>query len=155
MLEELLSVSSIITDLESTEKEEVYAEIVEKMVEKQSNIDRDEAIESLKKRESKMTTGILPGIAVPHAICNSVNGVEIVVGISKKGIDYDSLDKKPVHLIFMFLFAPDETEKHLKIMQTLASILQNADFYSEIMNKKTAAEIYDTICQFEQKIELI
>ena len=154
MLGQIFTPDKIKIHLESTEKDEAFAEIVETMVSAQPQIDRDCAMQALENRESKMSTGILPGIAVPHAICSSVKGLEGVIGISKEGINYDSLDKKLVHVIFMFLFAPGETEKHLQLMKDLAAVLQSPNFYQEIMAKTSAQEVYETICRIERDLEI-
>jgi len=155
MLKEIFTPAKILINLESTEKDEAFAEILENMISSQPQINRSEAMDALEERESKMSTGILPGIAVPHTLCKSVKGLEGAIAISKEGIDYDSLDKKLVHIVFMFLFEPGETEKHLKLMKELASILQSPDFYTEIMSQTTAQGVYEAICRFEQNLDLI
>ena len=102
-------------------------------------------------RENKMTTGIMHQIAVPHGVVESAEGVVGAIGISRKGIDYDSLDKAPVHVVFLLACSPEAAELHLKVFKELAAVLQNPAFVKEIMEKKTVQEVYDYINQKEME----
>jgi mannitol/fructose-specific phosphotransferase system IIA component (Ntr-type) len=114
------------------------------------NLDnRDEILENLWKRERKMTTGIAPNIAIPHTHISSVDKTYGVLGISQKGIDYDSLDGKPVHIVMLLIGNDKEPEGHLKILKNLSVLLTNPDFYPTIVKCKTPKELSDTIVEFE------
>ena len=152
MFSEIFPVSNIIVDLESEDKDELFEELVEVLVSAHPEINRAEAMSALKERENKMSTGIMPGIAVPHAISTTVKGVVGAIGISRNGIDYDSLDGKPVHVVFMLLFSPDETERHLQIMKQFAGLLQYQDLCNDLIKKQTPEEIYDLICSCEKSM---
>ena len=92
ILGQVFSLESIKVDLQSDNKDEVFEELVEKLLEVCPGLDRNKVLDALIEREQKMSTGIFPGIAVPHARTDMVDRVHGVIGISKKGIDYDSLD---------------------------------------------------------------
>ncbi len=152
VLDQVFSPESVIMQLESSDKEELFEELLESLVAVQPEIDRAQALAALRDRESKMSTGILHGIAVPHGHCDCVKGVIGAIGISRKGIDYEALDKAPVNLVFMVLSSPQETEKHLKVLKALASILQNPLFAKEIVEKQNARQVYELVCQYEASI---
>lgn len=149
ILEWGFSPKTVIVDLESTDKDELFEEMVETMVVAHPEIDRAQALEALKERESKMSTGIMHNIAVPHGNCASVKEVVGAIGISHKGIDYDSLDKAPVHLVFMILCNPEHPEMHLSVLKELSSVLQSPAFLKEVMEKKSGQEVYDLLCAFK------
>ena len=152
VLEQVFSPKSIILNLESTDKEELFEEMVEAIVSVQPQINRAEALAALNEREAKMSTGIMHDIAVPHGSCMTAKGIVGAIGISRRGIDYDSLDKAPVHLIFMLLSNPEETERHLSVLRELASVLQNPVFSKEVIEKQTAQEVYDLLCKYESSL---
>lgn len=152
VLDQVFSPESVIMQLESSDKEELFEELLESLVAVQPEIDRAQALAALRDRESKMSTGILHGIAVPHGHCDCVKGIIGAIGISRKGIDYEALDKAPVNLVFMVLSSPQETEKHLKVLKALASILQNPLFAKEIVEKQNARQVYELVCQYEASI---
>lgn len=151
VLGQVFSPKTIIVNLESEDKDEVFEELVDSIISVQPQLNRTAAVEALQERESKMSTGIVHGIAVPHGITDSVNGVVGAIGISQKGIDYDALDNAPVHLVFMLLISPEEREKHLQILSSLLKVLQNPNSVNLLMEKKSAKEVYDTLCAFETK----
>ena len=152
ILDQVFSPESVILNLESSDKEELFEELLESIVAVQPEIDRAQALSALRERESKMSTGIMHGIAVPHGHCPCVKNVVGAIGISRKGIDYDALDKAPVSLVFMVLSAPEETERHLKVLKALASILQNPMFAKQIVEMQNARQVYDLVCQYEASL---
>jgi nitrogen PTS system EIIA component len=152
MLGQIFPSENIIVNLESEDKDEVFEEMVEVLVSVQPQINREEVLAALRLREAKMSTGVMPGIAVPHAISTTIKGLAGAIGISHKGIEYDALDEHPVHIIFMLLFAPLETEQHLQVMRELSGILQMPDFTKVITSKKTPQEVHDAICAFEAEL---
>ena len=152
-LKQIFSPSSIILNLESTDKDELFEEMVEAVHTFKPEINREEALTSIRERESKMSTGIMHDVAVPHGSCSSVGGVVGAIGISRKGIDYDALDKAPVHFVFMLLSNVEETEKHLSALKLLASVLQSPEFIKEIFVKETPQDVYNVLCEYESKID--
>jgi PTS system fructose-specific IIC component/PTS system nitrogen regulatory IIA component len=72
-----------------------------------------------------------------------------VLGISRRGIDYDALDGEPVYLIFMVLIPQKDTEKHLRILKRMAELLENPQFYIELVAQKDPQGVYNTIRKYE------
>lgn len=151
VLEQVFAPQGIILNLESEDKDELFEEMLEAVVKLQPSINRAEALKALHERENKMTTGIMHQIAVPHGVVESAEGVVGAIGISRKGIDYDSLDKASVHVVFLLACSPEAAELHLKVFKELAAVLQNPAFVKEIMEKKTVQEVYDYINQKEME----
>lgn len=152
MLQSLIKPQAVNVDLQSEDKDEVFEEMTETLIALCPGLDRSEVLQSLLSREAKMTTGIIPGIAVPHAICTKVKNPVCAVGISKKGIDFDSLDGKPVHIIFMSLFPENDTATHLGIMQEFAYIFDEPNFYRSIMEKSTPEQVVQAIILAEDNL---
>ncbi len=140
-LQQVFSKESIIPDLQSTDKEELFEEMLQAIINVQPDINREEALSALSERESKMTTGIIPSIAVPHCRIDTVRGVAGAIGISRKGIDYDSLDGKPVHFVFMLICNSIEDALHLEVLKNLSVKLENPSFMQSLSECKTADEV--------------
>lgn len=152
ILGQIFPKETVIVDLESTEKDELFEELIEKIHSYSDSFDRSVALDSLNDRESKMTTGIMHSVAIPHALIPSFEGTVGAIGISRDGIDYDSLDKAPVHLIFMILGAEDETERHIQILKQLASVLQLPGFVEKMINCKSSSEVHNLLCDSEDSL---
>ena len=91
MLGSLITPSRVKLNLESTEWDECFSELLEVMIENNPKIIRTQAISALVQREEKMSTAVFPSVAVPHATCNSVKETQIVLGISSRGVDFEDL----------------------------------------------------------------
>ena len=150
VLGQIFSPEAICVNLQSESKDEVFEELVEKLVEVYSGLDRTKVLNALLEREQKMSTGIFPGIAVPHARTDMVDKVCGVIGVSKKGIDYDSLDKKPVHLFFVLLSPVGDCEYHLRVITQLTQLIKIPRVCDEILAQKTESGVYSVICRYEE-----
>jgi PTS system fructose-specific IIC component/PTS system nitrogen regulatory IIA component len=153
VLGDVFSPKAINVNLESETEDEVFEELVEIFLSAYPSCtaSRGELLASLKERESKMSTGIMYGVAVPHCRLNGIKGVHGVIGISQRGIDFDAIDHSPTHLFFLIVSSPDSTEYHLRVLKRLALILDVPSFYKEMMAQKNAQDVYDLICKYEDE----
>jgi len=119
--------------LEAEDKDEVFEEMADLFCQTVKTGDRKEILEALWERESKMSTGIQKGIAIPHGKVKSLENVYGILGISKNGIDYDALDDQPVYLLFMLLAPKADSEVPLHILKRLSELLDNPQFYTELL----------------------
>ena len=153
LLDKVFNPKAVNIDLKSEDKDEVFEELIEELVSVNPSLDRSVALAAVKEREAKMSTGIMSGIAVPHAKTSAVTDVQGAIGISRSGIDYDALDGKPVHLIVLILSGADSTELHLRVLKRLARLLENSEFYAELMDQKTAEAAYNVFCKYEKELK--
>jgi len=151
LLSEVFVPQFIICGLKEVNKEKVFEEMSEHFCKATKKNVQKEIIASLKERESKMSTGIQEGIAIPHAKTTVLDDVYGVLGVSKTGIDYDSLDGKPVHLVMMLLAPPVEAERHLHLLQRMAAFLRNQNFYTSIIEAPDGESIYQIIKKYESE----
>ena len=110
---------------------------------------RHKLLIDLVNREKKATTGIGQGIALPHV--RTMQAKEFIMGLarSKKGYDFDSMDKKPVHLFFVMAAPPYEDALYLKVFKALAEILRFDYFREELLNVSSEYEIIRAIKRME------
>ena len=104
--------------------------------------DNEKLITDTLDREEKGSTGIGAGIAIPHARTTGVNELVGALGISEQGIDFESADGKPCHLIFLILAPPEESTRYLKALSAVAFIGKDPDLISRL---KSAASPDDVI----------
>jgi len=149
LLSEVFLPEFIKTNLEAVDKEEVFEELVDHFCAARNSPERENILAALRERESKMSTGIQHGIAIPHGKTNAVERMYGILGVSKKGIEYDALDGKPVTLVMMILAPPVEAEKHLHLLQRMAEVLRNQSFYADVTGAETPEAIYQVIKRYE------
>lgn len=127
---EFLSKKAILADIKSTKKEEVIKELVDALVaagemEKRC---RNKLIDALMTRESLGSTAIGQGIAIPHAKSDCVDKLIAAFGLSRKGVDFDSLDAEPAYLFFLLVAPQDSAGPHLKALARISRLLKDKYF---------------------------
>lgn len=133
-------------DLKAKTKDELLKEIVDLFINVKYLKHSDNVLEMLHQRERLGSTGIGKGIAIPHGRTTSVTEIMIAFGKSKEGIDYDSIDGKPVHLVFMIIAPPqDENNMYLPILGKMVEILSKAKNRSRLIEAESFSEFIEVI----------
>jgi mannitol/fructose-specific phosphotransferase system IIA component (Ntr-type) len=122
----------MIVDLQGSDRWEVIDELVNHLIssEKIQSAHRNSIIAAVRKRELSMSTGIGFGIGIPHASTHLVSEVVEIIGRSKNGINFDSLDGKLVHKVILFLVPAGQFQKHAGILANIAKQMHKTDFWS-------------------------
>ncbi len=120
----------MIVDLQGGDRWQVIDELIDHLVAagKIEPQNRDLIASAVRKREMSMSTGIGFGIGIPHASTNLISDVVEVVGRSKTGIDFGSLDGKLVYKVCLFLVPQGEFHKHVHTLANIAKMLHKNDF---------------------------
>ena len=138
----------IIADITSNSKASVLSEMVALIGKSGKISDIKEYENAINTRENILSTGIGLGVAVPHAKTNHVSDFAVALGRTQAGIDFDSIDDKPVHLIFM-IAGPEEQQKvYLKILAKISLIARNEDIKKQIIEAQSIEEIYNILKVF-------
>lgn len=130
----------------ATTKEEAIDELVKVSKDDGKVSDPDNFKKALLKRESIMSTGIGYGVAIPHVKLDYIPEFFITIGINKKGIDWDSLDNKPVYLMFLIAGPDNQQEKYLRILAKLTLVIKNPERRKKLIEAETK---YDVLKIFE------
>ena len=137
-----------ILNLAGTTKEEVFSELVNAITAVHPECNGAAMLASLWEREKKLSTGISSGVAIPHSICSGVGTVVGAVGISKTGVEYDALDKKPVHVIFMLVMGEGAKEDHLRILDKVFALVRT-EALPLIRDAQNVQEIHAVLSRFK------
>jgi PTS system fructose-specific IIC component/PTS system nitrogen regulatory IIA component len=137
-------------NLEAEDKDEAFEEMVDHFCSAKRLSTREEILDAIREREAKMSTGIKKGIAIPHGKTSAVESISGMLGISKKGVDYEALDGEPVYIMFMILAPVRDTELHLKVLKRLAELLDNPQFYTELALQSDSQGAWQVIKKYEE-----
>ena len=148
-LSELFAPERIKTNLEAEDKPEVFEELVDFLALRYGLSCKDRILEAICRREEKMSTGIKRGIAIPHAKIDVTKGIIGVLGISRKGIDYESLDGEPVRLLFLLVSSESAAVSHLSALKRIALLADVPDFYTQMLAAETPEEANQIIARHE------
>ncbi len=153
LLQRVFAASSIKIGLESEDKDELFEELVD-LLAKQDGKDfpRASVLAAVRDREDKMSTGIKKGIALPHGKAEGLSGLSGALGISKRGIEYSSLDGEPVYLVFMLVSSPKDSELHLAALKRLAVLLDDPEFYTDLLRSDSPERASSIIRNYESRL---
>lgn len=150
-LSEILSENCISLDIRQKSKPDVIEEMAQLATHSGHVYDPPALVEALMARERIQTTGIGHGMAIPHATAEGVRGLVLSLGISRQGIEYDALDGKPVHLIFMLAGEPRLQTSFLSILSKISRFFRKAVFRDDVLKAASAEEIVALIRSREEE----
>lgn len=150
---DFLSKKSIITDIKSTKKEDVLRELVDALI-NSGEIEkrfRNKLIEALMAREALGSTAIGQGIAIPHAKSDCVTKLVAAFGVSKKGVDFDSLDGELAYIFFLLVAPQDSAGPHLKALARISRLLKDKYFRDTLRNSSDEKAVIKIISEEDEK----
>ena len=140
-----------IKKLSSVNKKEALEEMVELIGISELITDKKEFLEKIIERENILSTGIGLGIAVPHVKLPSVKDFVIAIGVSKKGIQFDAIDARPVHIIVMIGASGRQGGEYIKVLAKIVLLLKNKEVRHKIVYANSSTEIYEIFEKCSEK----
>lgn len=152
-ISDFLNKKAVSTDLKANDKPGIINELIDILVEAGSikSSEKKEIVKILMEREALGSTGIGQGIGIPHGKSDSVKDLVSAVGISKKGIDFESLDGEPVNIFFLLIAPENSAGPHLKALARISRLLKDKYFREMLKNAKDEKELVKIIIEEDQK----
>jgi PTS system nitrogen regulatory IIA component len=151
-LSEILKPECIIPDLKAHDKKGVLEELAQVITECEPSLSKGALLQVLLERERLGSTGIGDGIALPHGKLKELDHLCISFGRSVGGLDFDSIDEKPVYVFFLLLAPENSAGVHLKALAKISRMLKDGDFRRRLMNVKSGQEIYDMVIDKDEEL---
>jgi len=148
-LADILKKDAICVDLKSTDKNEVLKELTGLLGAEIK--DKKKILKILIERENLGSTGIGQGIAVPHGKSDDIPKLVAALGISKKGIDFNSLDGELVYIFFLLLAPKESPGPHLKALARVSRILRDASFCDILRKANDTEYAYNLVVKEDEK----
>lgn len=143
----LLKEETICLSLENTGKEEAIDEMVAMLYADGVLQDAEAFKKEIMKREEVSSTAFGGGIAIPHGRSKAVRMPRVAVGLSRKGISFDSSDGEPVYAVFMIAVGEEEDNVHLKLLSALSQKLMEPGFLSRLRECRQKDQIIRLITE--------
>jgi PTS system nitrogen regulatory IIA component len=148
---DILDEESILPEIKSLNKKEVIEELAAVAARQNDDLDLDLLVERLLEREKLGSTGVGDGVAIPHAKVSGMEDVIAVFGRSIGGVDFDSMDGKKAHLLFLLVAPESSTGSHLKALARISRLMQNSAFRAGLMEAKSREEIFKAFTEEDSK----
>ena len=144
---------AVSVNLEAKNKEGVIREMVLLLVQagEIKPADEEKIVPILLARESLGSTGIGQGVGIPHGKSNVVRQLVGAFGVSRRGVDFDSLDGEMAHIFFLLIAPEDSAGPHLKALARISRLLKDRYFRESLKEAKDEKQVLKIILQEDQK----
>jgi len=146
---DVLRKETILTDLKAKDKKGVIEELAAS-VSQITGINSSELVRVLLERERLGSTGIGGGIGIPHGKLANLESLIMGFGLSRKGVDFESMDGRPTHLFFLLITPENSTGLHLKLLARISRILKNDSFKKKLMKAAGSNEVFSIIGEVDE-----
>lgn len=141
----VLNPEMIALHLTGTTKGEIIDELIDVAMKSGKISDRELAKASVLERETRMSTGMKHGIAIPHGKTAAVTELVACVGISDNEVDFDALDHKGCKIYIMTLSPPEKTGPHLQFLAEVSMLFRSEEKRQAILKSATSQEVLDVL----------
>ena len=151
-LGEILKESTVICDIKGGTKKKVVALLASRLKTAGLINDIDPVVRVVMERESLGSTGIGDGVAIPHGKLGGSGQIMCVFARSRKGVDFDAVDGKPVHIFCLVLAPEDSASLHLMALSRISRILRVPSFRRRLLEMPDDARVlYQSIVEEDEK----
>jgi len=148
-LTQILQKQCVKVPLEGKDKESVITELVDVLDAAGVLADRQQVLQAVLLREQMRSTGIGSGIAIPHGKCDAVSELVMAIGISPDGIDFQSVDDKPVKIVILLVSPSDQTGPHIQALARISRLMLDEQFRQQLEQADSPQQIYELLSDKE------
>lgn len=151
---EMVKNGGIFVGLESTEKESAIDELLTSFCDrgKFSKIQRTKLKNAIMEREGTGSTGIGNGGAIPHCRIGKDDEVQLYIAVAKNEIEFQSIDGKPVKVLFLFVLPKENSSLHTEALKAIAALMKNERFFRYLKEATSEETVIETIEDYESEI---
>jgi fructose-specific phosphotransferase system IIA component len=150
-LGQILTKDRIKIPLENTKKTKIIEEMVTMIDRSVALENKDQILKAVLDRERVMSTGVGEEVAIPHGKSDGVSDIIAALGVTSKPVDFNSLDNKPVRLIWLLIGPQDKTGPHLKALSRISRLMHKKDFRQRLLETANPEDVIAAISLEEEK----
>ena len=141
---EVLEEQLVETNLPGTTKEEVINAMIDLVAKSTKVLDREKVRQAIFEREKIMSTGVGNGFAIPHGKTDAVGDIVAAFATTAQPIDYQSLDEKPVRLVFLLIGRDNMVGPHIKLLSRISRLMSKEDFRNKLLDLNSPKEVLES-----------
>ena len=150
-ISEILTKEHIIKDLKSCDKKSVLEELSNFLKDIGEIPNKENLLLALIEREKLGSTGIGENVAIPHAKIRDIDKIITVFARSQIGVEFESLDQKPVNFIYLILAPENSTGQHLKALARISRLFKNPSLRESVLRANETDQIYSILVDEDSK----
>jgi PTS system nitrogen regulatory IIA component len=144
---EMLKKEFVLEELRAKNKREALAELASVFTQGKIRFDSEAMLHVLLEREKLGSTGIGDGIAIPHGKLAGLEEMVVAFGRSREGIDFESMDGRPVQLFFLLVAPENSAGRHLKALAKISRMLKDRAFRKNLLDAQTPENLFRVIAE--------
>jgi len=148
-ISDILTENLVATGLPGNTKNEVIDAMIDLVASSPKVTDKEKVRKAIFEREEIMSTGVGNGFAIPHGKTEAVADIVAAFAVTAKPIDYQSLDEKPVRLVFLLVGKDNLVGPHIKLLSRISRLMNKEEFRKRLLDMKSPREILDAFRQEE------
>lgn len=148
-ISDILNEQLVVTNLEGNSKDDIINALVDLIGSSSKVTDKEKVRLAIFEREKLMSTGVGNGFAIPHGKTDAVSDIVAAFAVTAEPIDYQSLDEKPVRLVFLLVGKDNMVGPHIKLLSRISRLMNKEQFRKRLLGLKTSKEILETFRQEE------
>jgi fructose-specific phosphotransferase system IIA component len=148
-ISDVLTENMVVSGLQGDSKEEIINALVDLIGTSSKVQDREKVRQAIFEREKLMSTGVGNGFAIPHGKTDAVTDIVAAFAVTAQPIDYESLDEKPVRLVFLLVGKDNMVGPHIKLLSRISRLMNKEQFRSQLLKLKSPREIIEMFRQEE------
>ena len=142
-ISDILTENLVATGLPGTTKNEVIDAMIELVASSPKVMDKEKVRKAIFEREEIMSTGVGNGFAIPHGKTDAVTDIVAAFAVTSEPIDYQSLDEKPVRLVFLLVGKDNLVGPHIKLLSRISRLMNKEEFRKRLLDLKSPGEILE------------
>jgi len=148
-ISDILTENLVATGLPGNTKNEVIDGMIDLVAASPKVMDKDKVRKAIFEREEIMSTGVGNGFAIPHGKTEAVSDIVAAFAVTAQPIDYQSLDEKPVRLVFLLVGKDNLVGPHIKLLSRISRLMNKEEFRRRLLDLKSPGEILEAFRQEE------
>jgi fructose-specific phosphotransferase system IIA component len=148
-ISDILTENLVVTGLNGDSKADILDAMIGLVATSPRVLDREKVRTAIFEREKIMSTGVGNGFAIPHGKTDAVSDIVAAFAVTATPIDYDSLDEKPVRLVFLLVGKENLVGPHIKLLSRISRLMNKEEFRNRLLESKSPREILDLFRQEE------
>jgi len=131
--------------LNGKDRDASIKELIKVLMNKSSITNEKSIFQAVLDREKIMTTGVGNGIAIPHCKHQDSPDFAVTLGVNPDGLDFESIDKKPVKIVFLLVGPENNPGLHIKLLSRISRLMSNEELRQQLIDSKDAEEALNFI----------
>jgi fructose-specific phosphotransferase system IIA component len=148
-ISDILTEDLVVAGLKGKSKDGIIEAMIGIVSHSPKVLDKEKVRTAIFEREKIMSTGVGNGFAIPHGKTDAVSDIVAAFAVTEEEIDYDSLDEKPVRLVFLLVGKDNLVGPHIKLLSRISRLMNKEDFRRQLLTLETPKEILDLFRQEE------